>query len=164
MRVSSLRAAFTLAEVLIVIAVVAALTIPALITHFDTIVNKNRKEVIEDRLLQGLNQLNTMDGGFEASQYDNTEGFVRALSKYYKMSNICGVTELNKCFPYSNINYETANGPKAVSINDLENLRTSGDLKLMEDEWFPPAAFISAQGTPFVMFLKKIVQKIPVKP
>ena len=49
---------FTLAWVLItltIIGVVAALTIPTLWAKIGTIVNSNRKEVIEDRLLEGLN-------------------------------------------------------------------------------------------------------------
>ncbi len=149
------RAAFTLAEVLIVIAVigvVAALTIPALITHFDTIVNKNRKEVIEDRLLEGMNQLNTLDAGFEASQYEDTEGFVRALSKYYKMSQICGAEDMKKCFPYATIKYTDEEGEVEANVEDL---KTPEAFKLSSDEWFAPASFISAQGTPFVMLLKK---------
>ncbi len=141
--------------VIAIVGVVAALTIPTLITNIEKILNPNRTEVIEDRLLSGLKQLNTMDSSFESSQYNDTEGFVRALSKYYKMNQICGVTELNKCFPYSGINYESTTGAKVLALNDLENLRSSGKLRLNPDEWLPPAAFISAQGTPFVMFLKK---------
>ncbi len=150
------RAAFTLAEVLIVIVVigvVAALTIPALITHFDTIVNKNRKEVIEDRLLEGMNQLNTLDAGFEASQYEDTEGFVRALSKYYKMSQICGAEDIKNCFPYETIKYTDEEGNEATA--SVEDLKTAEALKLNPDEWLAPAGFITAQGTPFVIFLNK---------
>ncbi len=147
---------FTLVEVLIVIAIigiVAALTIPALITHFDTIVNKNRKEVIEDRLLEGMNQLNTLDAGFEASQYEDTEGFVRALSKYYKMSQICGAEDMKNCFPYEKIKYTDQAGNE-ISIN-VKDLKTAKAFKLDPDRWLSPASFISAQGTPFVMSLNK---------
>lgn len=102
------RFAFTLAEVLItlvIIGVVAALTIPTLMAKINTIVNSNRKEVIEKRLLAGFNQLNTMDDGFNATQYaeTGTEGFIKALSKYYKMSQICGADKLQNCFPYGTI-------------------------------------------------------------
>jgi len=146
---------FTLAEVLItlaIIGVVAALTIPTLWAKIGTIVNSNRKEVIEDRLLEGLNQLNTLDNGMDASQYETTEDFVKALSKYYKMSQICGANDLQNCFPYSTINYTDENGEATANVADL---KTPESFKLTSDEYLAPAGFISAQGTPFVMLLKK---------
>jgi len=147
--------AFTLAEVLItlaIIGVVAALTIPTLWAKIGTIVNSNRKEVIEDRLLEGLNQLNTLDNGMTASQYETTEDFVKALSKYYKMSQICGANDLQNCFPYSTINYTDENGEATANVSDL---KTPESFKLTSDEYLAPAGFISAQGTPFIMLLKK---------
>ena len=146
---------FTLAEVLItlaIIGVVAALTIPTLWAKIGTIVNSNRKEVIEDRLLEGLNQLNTLDNGMTASQYETTEDFVKALSKYYKMSQICGANDLQNCFPYSTINYTDENGEATANVADL---KTPESFKLTSDEYLAPAGFISAQGTPFIMLLKK---------
>ncbi len=143
--------AFTLSELLItvaVIGVVAALTIPALITNIEKILNPNRKEVIEDRLLEGMNQLNTLEDGFQGSQYENTEGFVRALSKYYKMSQICGSTDLKECFPYSKFTYTDKKGTSSAY---LDNLQTSDKFALQINDWFAPAGFISAQGTPFIM-------------
>jgi len=146
---------FTLAEVLItlaIIGVVAALTIPTLWAKIGTIVNSNRKEVIEDRLLEGLNQLNTLDNGLTASQYEDTEGFVKALSKYYKMSQICGANDLQNCFPYSSITYTTDDGEATINVTDL---KTAENFKLSSDDYLAPAGFISAQGTPFIMLLNK---------
>ncbi len=149
------KAAFTLAEALIVIAiigVVAAMTIPVFSTKINEKINKHQKEVIEDRLLEGLNQVNALDGGFDASFYEDTEGFVRVLSKYYKMNQICGTAELDKCFPYSVINYTNKSGTATVNTSDL---KTPEDFALSSDECYSPASFISSQGTSFVMLLKK---------
>jgi len=146
---------FTLAEVLItlaIIGVVAALTIPTLWDKIGTIVNSNRKEVIEDRLLNGLNQLSTLDDGMNASQYEDTKGFVKALSKYYKMFQICGANDLQNCFPYTTITYTSNDEEATINVTDLT---TAENFKLSSDEYLAPAGFISAQGTPFVMLLKK---------
>ncbi len=100
-----------------------------------------------------MNQLNTLDAGFEASQYEDTEGFVRALSKYYKMSQICGAENIKNCFPYSTIKYMDNQGnEKEVNVKDL---KIPESFKLSSDKWLPPAGFISAQGTPFIMLLNK---------
>ena len=157
MKIFKFRSAFTLAEVLIVIGVigvVAAITIPTLIPLIKDKVDTNRKEVIEDRLIQGFNQLNTLDDGFNGSQYaqTGTEGFVRALSKHYKMSQICGAENLKNCFPYAEFTYEKDNELKTFKIEDLKSAK---NFSLSEDEWHAPAGFISAQGTPFIMLLKK---------
>lgn len=146
---------FTLAEVLITLAivgVVAAITIPSLLALINDKVNANRREVIEDRLIQGLNQLNTLDDGMNASQYEKTEDFVKALSKYYKMSQICAADEMSKCFPYATITYTDDEGEATANVTDL---KTPEAFKLSSEEYLAPASFISAQGTPFVMLLKK---------
>ncbi len=149
------KAAFTLAEALIVIGiigVVAALTLPTFITKISGMVDKNNKTVIEKRLLEGFNQLNTMDSGFDAQQYEDTESFVWALSKYYKINTICSADDIGKCFPYGKMKYTTK-----VGITDLnvEDLKTPEDFSLSSEEWFPPASFIDGKGTSFAMLLKK---------
>jgi prepilin-type N-terminal cleavage/methylation domain-containing protein len=150
------RCAFTLAEVLIVIGVigvVSAITIPSLVAFFQEKVAQNRKEVIEDRLIQGMNQLNTLDDGFNATQYTNTEGFVRALSRHYKMSQICGAENLKDCFPYTSLIYNKSDDTEATK--NWTELKTPEDFGLESSKYYAPAGFISAQGTPFVMLLKK---------
>ncbi|MBR1425058.1 type II secretion system protein [bacterium] len=59
------RAAFTLAEVLItlaIIGVVAAMTLPTLIAKINEKADSNQKAVIEAKLIQGLNMLDLHGG------------------------------------------------------------------------------------------------------
>ena len=146
------KKAFTLAEVLItigIVGVVAALTIPGLINTISAKAKEAQKETIEKRLIQGFNQLNTLEDGFSA-HYETTEEFVKALSKYYKINSICGADNLGDCWPYSTVNILDAQTdvitPTEVS-KDSVKLPTDGD-------YLPPASFINAQGTPFIISIK----------
>ena len=145
---------FTLAEVLItlgIIGFVAAITIPALVAHIGNIVKNHQTTVIENRLLSGLNKFNTMEWGL-SKRYTNTKEFVQGLSKHYKMVQICGNDELANCFPYEKINYTTDNGAEQINVSDLKYARNLG---FNDDEYHVPAAFINAQGTPFLISIKK---------
>lgn len=150
------KAAFTLAEVLIVIGVVgvvAAITIPTLINTISTKAKEAQTEVIEKRLLDGLNRFSTMDDGF-SQKYESTYEFLEGLSAHYKMSAICDAADIPKCIPYSKINFTTDDGIESMDVSELTSIEKfmSGDAK---DDYLPPAAFISAQGTPVIAAFKK---------
>jgi len=144
------RAAFTLAEVLItigVIGVVAAITIPALMTNINKRVIAHKKVVMEKKLLDGLNMMSNRENGLSV-KYNNTEEFVRALSKYLKIVSICSNTTLNKCFPYNKVNYDSNGETKSV---DLTSITTAKKLKLEGNNWLDPAGFVMADGTPIIL-------------
>ncbi|MBR1423974.1 type II secretion system protein, partial [bacterium] len=87
------KAAFTLAEVLItlaVIGVVAAMTLPTLIAKINEKADLNQKTVIEAKLIQGLNMLD-LHGGMNDT-YSSTAEFVEELGKYMKITAVCDGT------------------------------------------------------------------------
>ncbi|MBR1424717.1 type II secretion system protein, partial [bacterium] len=87
------KAAFTLAEVLItlaVIGVVAAMTLPTLIAKINEKADSNQKAVIEAKLIQGLNMLD-LHGGMNDT-YSSTAEFVEELGKYMKITAVCDGT------------------------------------------------------------------------
>ncbi|MBP3821004.1 type II secretion system protein [bacterium] len=143
------RAAFTLAETLItlaIIGIVGAMTIPGLITKLKRTVEGYQKTVMEAKLIQGLNMLSSQENGLNVS-YRNTEEFVLALSKYLKMSTVCGKDNLRDCFAYQTISYNKNGESKQV---DLDTITTANKLKL-EDGFLDPAGFVLADGTPFIV-------------
>ena len=147
---------FTLAEVLITLAivgVVAALTIPTLITKMSQRAANARKETIEARLLDGINRYSALEDGL-SQHYETTYDFLVGLSKHYKMAQICRADEIINCIPYDVINYDDNNTPASIEVKTLTD-NVAFFTGNTGDNYLAPASFITAQGTPVIMAFKK---------
>ena len=148
---------FTLAEVLVVVAligVVAAISMPTLINTISSKAQKAQKDVIEARLLDGLNRYSAMEDGLSKT-YETTKEFLDGLSKYYKMADICDSGEITRCVTYSKISYEVGEGEiNSIAVKDLTENNRMMSIKAAQ-EYLPPASFITAQGTPVIMAFKR---------
>ncbi len=110
--VTSPKAAFTLAETLItlaIIGVVAAITIPSLVKNYNEHAWLTAKDVFEKRLEVAAKQLNTEE---KLAGYSSTIDFVNELKNKIKITKICNSNELTKCFAKTvttanNIVYDT---------------------------------------------------------
>ena len=90
--------AFTLAEVLItlgIIGVVAAITIPTLVSNYKQKAWDTAATVFERKLEESLKAMNTQQ---TLAGYRNTADFVSELSKHFKISKICKNDDLMSCF------------------------------------------------------------------
>ncbi len=90
--------AFTLAEVLItlaIIGIVAAVTIPTLIAKYQEKAWKTSADVFDRKLTEALNLMNTND---ELVGYKNAEEFVQAFSKYVKIAKVCNKDNIDNCW------------------------------------------------------------------
>ncbi len=120
------KAAFTLAEVLItlaVIGVVAALTLPGLIKNHNERAWATAKDVFEKRLEVAAKQMNTEE---KLAGYSSTIDFVNELKKYIKITKVCDSNHLTKCFESKIL---TADGQEV----DASNLRTSS--QMAKENW-----------------------------
>ncbi len=118
--------AFTLAEVLItlaIIGVVAAITIPSLVKNYNEKAWATAKDVFEKRLEVAAKQLNTEE---KLAGYNSTMDFVNELKKKIKITNVCDSNNLSKCFERTIL---TADGQEV----DAANLKTSA--KLAKEDW-----------------------------
>ena len=89
---------FTLAEVLItlaIIGVVAAMTIPTLVANYQNKSWNTAANVFERKLEEALKTMNTQQ---TLAGYKNTEDFVIELSKHFKITKICKNDDLTSCF------------------------------------------------------------------
>ncbi len=124
--VTSPKAAFTLAETLItlaIIGVVAAITIPSLVKNYNEMAWGTAKDVFEKRLEVATRQMNTEE---KLAGYSSTMDFVNELKKKIKITNVCDSNNLSKCFESTIL---TADGQEV----DAVNLKTSA--KLAKEDW-----------------------------
>ena len=124
--VTSPKAAFTLAEVLItlaIIGVVAAITIPSLVKNYNEKAWGTAKDVFEKRLEVATRQMNTEE---KLAGYSSTMDFVNELKKKIKITNVCDSDNLGKCFESKIL---TADGEEV----DAANLKTSA--LLAKENW-----------------------------
>jgi len=113
------KAAFTLAEVLItlgVVGVVAAMTLPTLITTIQDRVRTERVRVVKYKLTNATSQMNVLG---KIHEYPSTSTFVDELSQYYKV--LCHSSNIRDCWPYDTI--QLAND--ASGDSDLVAAQTS---------------------------------------
>ncbi len=100
---------FTLAEILItlaIIGIVAAITLPSLLVNVNEKAWDAQKKALHARLAQAIGQMNAL-GGYGTYTEDEkgaatadtaAESFILdALSKVYKINNVCGPDKLSSC-------------------------------------------------------------------
>ena len=146
-----IKNAFTLAEALIaivIIGIVSAMTLPTLVTNINNVVSKNQKKIIEKKFLSGINLYNNLENGLSGVQYSNTEEFLIGLSKHYKIAKICSENNIKDCFPYKSL-YD---GDISVT---LENITSNNDMGLNKEVYYDMSAFVSLDGIPFIIALRK---------
>ena len=130
---------FTLAEVLItlaVIGIVAVLTIPDLVKKHNEQSWVTASTVFEKRLDVALRAMITQN---EMWGYSSTKDFVnKGLAKHLKIVKTCDVGELESCFPS-----EFVYGTETLNVKDI---KTAGNFD--QDEWkTTPYGVMFANGT-----------------
>ena len=125
--VTSKKVAFTLAEVLItlaIIGVVAVLTLPALIQNYNEQAWETGRSVFEKRLEVATRQMNTEE---KLAGYSNTMDFVNELKKYIKITRVCDNNNITKCFNKEVIWNE---GEDPIDMSTIKNAASLG-----QDDW-----------------------------
>ena len=92
------KTGFTLAEVLItlgILGIVAAITIPTLVSNYKQRAWDTAANVFERKLEESLKAMNTQQ---TLAGYRNTADFVSELSKHFKITRVCKNDDLLTCF------------------------------------------------------------------
>ncbi len=163
------KTGFTLAEILItlaIIGIVAAITLPSLLVNVNEKAWDAQKKALHARLAQAIGQMNTLGGygTFETNEEGTAtvdtaaESFILdALSKVYKINNVCGPDKLSSCGIPSKIT--TLNGTseltfptKMSELNDklLNGQRYEGEEGDVADT--KAAAFETVNGESIAVF------------
>ena len=146
--------AFTLAEVLVtlgLIGIVAAMTIPGLITNIRSKIRENQVKVLNTKMRQGMDLLNTQNG--IGPYYADTLSFVNALSKTMKIVTICDSNNLTKCMTYDKINLSDG------TTFDVNMLKTGRNFNMPDNDEYDytsnNAGIILADGTTMILTWNK---------
>ena len=137
------KAAFTLAEVLIalaVIGIVAALTLPGLIQNHNEKAWSTAKDLWEKKLTETVRRMNT-DGVMTG--HDTTEDFMDTFKQYMKVIKTCDNNDLNKCYsPEFVLTGKRDNLEKKY----IEDFKTANDLGV--SDWNTNTmSFVISDGT-----------------
>ena len=143
------KAAFTLAEVLITLAVigmVAALTLPGLIQNHNEKTWSMAKALWEKKLTEAVRRMNT-DGVMTG--HDSTEDFMNTFKQYMKVIKTCDNTDINKCYSPKVVTTGSNEEPMEVETDSLTSASSMG-LK----DWQTNTntmSFVVADGTTVIM-------------
>ena len=143
------RAAFTLAEVLItlaVIGIVAALTLPGLIQNHNEKAWSTAKDLWEKKLIETVRRMN-VDGVMTG--HDTTEDFMNTFKNYMKVIKTCDNSDINKCYSPKVVTTGKDDAPLDIETETLTSASSMG-LK----EWQTNTntmSFVVADGTTVIM-------------
>ena len=153
------RNAFTLAEVLItlgVIAVVAGVTMPTLVANIQERVRKEQVRTVKYKLTKATDSMKSLD---KIGNYDSTKDFVDELKKHMSIAKVCDSGNLTECWPTEKIN--TVDGEKNISSLTTGSAMTalavgSGARTTM--------GIVTGDGVPMIMvYAKNCMALDPVK-
>ena len=143
------RAAFTLAEVLItlaVIGIVAALTLPGLIQNHNEKAWSTAKDLWGKKLTETVRRMN-VDGVMTG--HDTTEDFMNTFKNYMKVIKTCDNGDINKCYSPKIVTTGKDDALEEIETNGLTSASSMG-LK----EWQTNTntmSFVVADGTTVIM-------------
>ena len=147
------KRAFTLAEVLItlgIIGVVAALTLPALLTNIQSKVRAERSRSVQYKFSLATEKMARLN---LIGPYDSTDAFVDELQKHLKISKRCNASNLRGCWPYDTV--DLGNG-KTWDISKTKTgkqfgMNTDDDNDYTSDN----VGIVTADGTPMILSYNK---------
>ena len=147
--ITSKAAAFTLAEVLItlaVIGIVAALTLPGLIQNHNEKAWSTAKDLWEKKLTETVRRMN-VDGVMTG--HDTTEDFMNTFKNYMKVIKTCDNSDINKCYSPKIVTTGKDDAPLDIETESLTNAKKMG-----LNEWQTNTntmSFVVADGTTVIM-------------
>ena len=124
--ITSQKSAFTLAEVLItlaIIGVVAAMTIPTLVANYQTRAWNTSATVFDRKLTEALKVMNTQG---TLAGLKTTENFVEELSKHLKIIKTCTNDKLMDCFSEEVFWGAGTATPEAVDMSIIKTAKNFG--------------------------------------
>ena len=147
------KAAFTLAEVLItlgIIGVVAAITMPVLLSNVNNKVKAERVLNIKQKLSKVTDKMAVQSG---LMGYDSTDAFVKEMQKHMKIAKVCDNAHLDNCWPTKEVTLDDEG--KTWKISKTKNAKTLKVSKADGDDWSDTVGIVTADGTALILSYNK---------
>ena len=152
-RLAAKKAAFTLAEVLItlgIIGVVAAITMPVLLSNVNNKVKAERVLNIKQKLSKVTDKMAVQSG---LMGYENTEDFVKEMQKHLKIAKVCDNAHLDNCWPTKEVTLDDEG--KTWEISKTKNAKTLKVAEADGDDWSDTVGIVTADGTAMILSYNK---------
>ena len=144
--------AFTLAETLItlgVIGVVAAVTLPTLLTNIQDRVRQEQVRTVKYKFTKATEKMNSLG---LIGHYDSTMDFVTELKKHMTIEKVCKSNELDKCWPSAEINAYSGTGTTLTKFtpNDISTGEKLKALALSTKDT-QTVGIVTGDGVPMIL-------------
>ena len=152
---SCTRPAFTLAEVLItlgVIGVVAAVTMPTLLTNVQERINKEKVRTVKYKFTKATEKMNSLG---KIGHYASTMDFVKELKKHLSIAKVCEKTKLNEC--WGDESFTNANGSKTYKVAELTSGKSLEALQFNSGDR-DTVGIVTGDGVPIILTYGKECQ------
>ncbi len=155
--------AFTLSETLITIAVIGIVAIIIFGNISETVLNNVREKQIiasKHKLAKAVERmaLNNDIGpyyGTGEDKTDATDAFVRQLSRYYKINQICTTTNLEDCWGYNLIKFPSGNTYDIRRTTNGRLFKNGGENNLNDDFDVETRGILATDGTRYIVAYNK---------
>ena len=147
------KSAFTLAEVLItlgIIGVVAAITMPVLISNVQDRVKQKRVENIKQKLSKVTDKMAVQSG---LIGYGDTMAFVNEMTKHMKVAKVCDNNHISDCWPTKEVNLKDKG--KTWDIAKTKDAKTLKIPKDSQPNYADTVGIVTADGTPMILSYDK---------
>ena len=151
---------FTLAEVLItlgVIGVVAAVTMPTLVTNIQERVRKEQVRTVKYKFTKATDKMNSLG---KIGRYNSTMDFVNELKNHLSIAKICDKDHLGECWggeSFSNIG--TGSSLKTYKVAELTTGKTLEALQANSGD-MDTVGIVTGDGTPIILTYGKECQSL----
>ena len=154
---------FTLAEVLItlgVIGVVAAITMPTLVTNVQERVRKEQVRTVKYKLTKATDKMKSLGkiGPYDAPA---TMNFVNELKKHMTIAKICDSNHLSECWPTDTINTYQNNSTtlSTVSVSSLKK-GTGLNALAVSSGGEDTVGIVTGDGVPMLLVYSPVCQSL----
>ena len=159
---TSKKAGFTLAEVLItlgIIGIVAAMTLPTLNQAINKKVRAEQIRTVKYKFTKATEKMNSLG---LIGPYASTDAFVDELQNHLKIMKRCDASHLRECWPYDEV--DLGNG----KTWDISKTKTGKNLKMEDSDSTDYSSnnvgIVTADGTPMILSYNKKCEALdPVK-